>query len=180
MTTTFTSPKRSTRGFTKLALVLLLLCLMLGAVAMAAWFQGSPPAAPSNLALAPQTLTSIRVTWADNSSNETGFQVFRSTDGVNFSSVKTTSANAVAWVNSNLTTGTTYYYKVKAKGNGTTIPDSDFSNTVSIRLDTPAAPSNLFAEILGLSGFRMTWQDNSDNETAFEVEEKINSGGIRP
>ena len=43
-----------------------------------------PPTAPGNLAAAAVSSSRIDLTWTDNSSNEQGFKVERSTDGVTF------------------------------------------------------------------------------------------------
>lgn len=51
------------------------------------------------------------LTWADNSNNETGFEVERSTDGVNFAPLATTARNATTYVDES---GGVYYYRVRA------------------------------------------------------------------
>src|SRR5207245_376089 len=46
----------------------------------------APPAAPSNLAAtAAANGTQVNLTWTDNSTKEIGFNVYLSTDGVNYS-----------------------------------------------------------------------------------------------
>ena len=85
------------------------------------------PAAPSNLT-ATAGKKSVTLNWTDNSSNETGFKIERSTDGVNFSQITTTGANVTSYKNVGLTGGTTYYYRVRAT-NAT--GDSAYSNTAS-------------------------------------------------
>jgi hypothetical protein len=65
-------------------------------------------------AIASTTALSISVSWTDNSSNETSFEVSRSTDGINFTHLATTSADAANFIDTDLTVSTTYYYKVRA------------------------------------------------------------------
>jgi hypothetical protein len=75
------------------------------------------PAAPGNVAAGQSSVsprTQINVYWADNSSNETGFAIFRSTDRVNFTQVGTVGPNVTQFDNSGLNTNTRYYYYVKA------------------------------------------------------------------
>jgi hypothetical protein len=73
------------------------------------------PSAPSNLKVAVTGQTSIKLTWNDNSNNETGFVIERSTDGVNFSTVTTTAAGVTSFDNiTGLSANTQYYYRVKA------------------------------------------------------------------
>src|SRR5689334_7778566 len=49
---------------------------------------GSAPAAPSGLSATPSG-SNINLAWTDNSNNETGFHVWRSTDNINFNTIQT-------------------------------------------------------------------------------------------
>jgi len=86
-----------------------------------------PPAAPSALS-ATAGKRKITLSWSDNSNNESGFKIERSTDGVNFSQIATTGANTTSYTNSSLTTGTTYHYRVRAYNDA---GDSAYSNTAT-------------------------------------------------
>lgn len=70
--------------------------------------------APTNLTAAAKDTSQITLTWQDNSTNESGFKIYRSTDGVSFSRIATVGANVTSYTNTGLTAGTTYYYEVKA------------------------------------------------------------------
>lgn len=78
---------------------------------------GSVPAAASNLIASQQTRPWLRnnLTWRDNSANETGFYIERSTDGgatwVRYAQV---SANVTSYQDRNISRGITYYYRVLA------------------------------------------------------------------
>lgn len=86
------------------------------------------PAAPSNLTLS-TTKRKIRLNWTDNSNNETGFKIERSTDGANFTQIVTVAANTISYQNTGLTSGVLYYYRVRATNSA---GDSPYSNTSSI------------------------------------------------
>ena len=87
------------------------------------------PVAPSNLTLSSTTKKKIRLNWTDNSNNETGFKIERSTDGVNFTQIVTVAANTITYQNTGLTSGVRYYYRLRAtNGAG----DSAYSNTANI------------------------------------------------
>ncbi|WP_126216920.1 choice-of-anchor U domain-containing protein [Thermus scotoductus] len=73
----------------------------------------TPPAAPSELRLTPSSPTAIDLRWTDNSDNEEGFRLERSTDGTNFSVIATLPANTTTYTDT-LPSPTTYYYRVKA------------------------------------------------------------------
>src|SRR5205085_11478900 len=74
----------------------------------------------------------------DNSANETGFKVERSTDNVNFSVIATTAVNVTSYSDTPLNPATTYYYRVKGTNSG---GDSGASNTASAA--TPNQPPDL-------------------------------------
>ncbi|MFT3948647.1 MAG: PA14 domain-containing protein [Agriterribacter sp.] len=50
-----------------------------------------------------------------------------------------------------------------------TIPDSVFVEAQSTSADIPSAPSNLVATALSYSKVSLSWSDNSNNETSFEI-----------
>ncbi|MFT5836647.1 MAG: hypothetical protein ACI9ZV_000143 [Candidatus Azotimanducaceae bacterium] len=59
--------------------------------------------------------TSVDLLWLDNSSDETGFKILRSTSsGSGFSVIHTTAANATSYRDTSLSEATTYYYQVIA------------------------------------------------------------------
>jgi outer membrane biosynthesis protein TonB len=73
-----------------------------------------PPAAPANLLATAISSSQIALSWTDNSNNESGFQIQRSSDGVNFTLVVTVGVNVTTYTNSGLTAATTYYYRLRA------------------------------------------------------------------
>ncbi len=73
----------------------------------------APPTAPSNLKASPSK-TSVSLTWTDNSTNETGFRIYRGSTSSNLTLIATVGANVTAYTNSGLSRRTTYYYKVCA------------------------------------------------------------------
>jgi len=87
------------------------------------WFVRSLPAAPTNLTATPDpTLPSsqIDLSWTNTAgSDETGFAIYRSTDGINFTAVATVGSGATSYNDSGLLAGTTYFYYVVALLNAT-------------------------------------------------------------
>jgi hypothetical protein len=72
------------------------------------------PAAPSGLTASAVSSATIRLNWADNSANETGFRIERSTDGIFFAPVATVGVNVTIYDDTGLSPGTTYHYRVRA------------------------------------------------------------------
>jgi fibronectin type 3 domain-containing protein len=85
----------------------------------------SPPNAPSGLTAKAITPTQINLAWTDNSSNESGFAIEQSTDGVNFTQVGAASVNATAFSVVNLQPSTTYTFRVRAFNS---VGNSGYSN----------------------------------------------------
>ena len=90
---------------------------------------GATPAAPGCLTATSPSSSSVQLKWADNSSTETGFQVRRSTtaDFAASTLLATLGADETFHLDTGLTAGTTYYYRVRATG---AAGDSAYSNTV--------------------------------------------------
>lgn len=76
----------------------------------------SAPNAPSGVGAAMQAVnTTIRVTWTDNSSDETHFNIYRSVNGSGYSLHTTAPANATSFDDTGLTLGNDYAYLVSAE-----------------------------------------------------------------
>lgn len=84
---------------------------------------------PSNLHTTGVTRNKVMLAWQDNSWNETGFEVWRTTDSTDtYKRIAVLAANTTAYTDSNLTSNMTYYYIVRAV-NGST--PSTYSNPVA-------------------------------------------------
>lgn len=95
------------------------------------------PAAPSSLkADAANIITRIDLSWKDNSTNETGFKIERSTNSNSgFTQIATTAAGVTTFSDiAGLSPNTTYYYRVRST-NANTGLDSGYSNTDSAKTD---------------------------------------------
>lgn len=77
------------------------------------------PAAPTNFAATAVSQYKVNISWTDASSNETGFELYRSvgTSG-NFRLIKVLAPNSTSYQDENLFANTNYYYKVRAIGIG--------------------------------------------------------------
>ena len=77
-----------------------------------------PPSAPSGLTATAQTPSSIRLNWTDNSSNEDGFSIERSTGGGAYAPVGSVGANVGTFTSSSLSPMMTYSFRVRAFNSG--------------------------------------------------------------
>ena len=83
-----------------------------------------PPSAPSNL-LAFIKNGKVLLTWSDNSNNEDGFKIERKIKGGSYTQIGTVGSDTTMYVDTKITAGNTYYYRVKAYNE---VGDSGYSN----------------------------------------------------
>ncbi|OJW22507.1 MAG: hypothetical protein BGO49_00540, partial [Planctomycetales bacterium 71-10] len=128
----------------------------------------APVATPGTLYASAASSTQINLSWYDQSSNETGFKVERSTDGVNFAEIGTSPANQGSYQATGLTPGVTYYFRVRGcNGQG----HSAYSTTASAATRfVPAAPADLTAVARGDGYINLAWTDTATNETGYSIE----------
>jgi peptidyl-Asp metalloendopeptidase len=69
--------------------------------------------APTNLIATAPGVRTIALTWTDNSTGESGFQIERSINGRGFSQIATVGANVTSFSQSGLVRGRTYSYRVR-------------------------------------------------------------------
>ncbi|MEO7730094.1 MAG: fibronectin type III domain-containing protein [Kofleriaceae bacterium] len=100
------------------------------------------PSVPTDLVASAQSSSTIRLTWSDTSTNETGFKVERATAaGGPFSQVVAVAANTTTRDDGGLASGTTYFYRVRAtNAAGDSDPTGVASATTSAnQICTPSA-----------------------------------------
>ncbi|TAF66139.1 MAG: T9SS C-terminal target domain-containing protein [Cytophagales bacterium] len=133
-------------------------------------FSAVPPAVPTNLTANAASINSIQLNWTDNSTTETSFILQRSLSSTTgFTDLITLNANTTTYTDPNLTTNTTYYYRIFAT-NG--FGNSPLSNEA---FATPVldAPTNLIVDVAGTDA-QIIWQDNIAGENHYEIERSIN------
>ncbi len=148
-----------------------------GAVGAIAPPPPTPPAAPANLTATATSSTSISLAWADNSSDETGFEVQRCAGSgcTGFAAAAAVGANVTAYVDANRSASTTYGYRVRAvNANGASAWTSPttFGTTPAL----PAAPSNLTASATSGTAITLAWVDNAGDETGYAVDRCSGTG----
>ncbi|HMB95387.1 MAG TPA: SBBP repeat-containing protein, partial [Tepidisphaeraceae bacterium] len=129
------------------------------------------PFAPFDLSAAAISFTEIDLNWTDPSTTDHfGFEIFRRL-GPNgpYTSIAKVGATIHTYKDkTGLLPGNQYFYRVRAFAFGT---NSDFSNAA--KATTPsaalAAPTDLNATAVSATRVDLTWKDNSDNETVFEI-----------
>jgi titin len=126
----------------------------------------------SDIAASALSTISVRLTWVDRYTTETGFTVERSSsDQGPFTAIATEPPGTTSHIDNGLTEATRYYYRVLVnQGIATLGPD----NTVTL----PAAPDNLVATKTAAYSIRLTWRDNSRGEKGYKVERGLPTTGF--
>ena len=138
------------------------------------------PNTPTGLAVTSTTSTSIKVTWTDNATDETGYRVERAPDNAGvpgtFAQIASLAANVTSYTNTGLASSTTYWYRVRAAG----AAFSAYSNTVSgtTLIAPPAAPTGFVATGVAGHEIHLAWTDNSTTEESFTLQRAPDNNGV--
>jgi hypothetical protein len=129
---------------------------------------GTPPS-PTNFRSTSVSSSKINLNWTDNSTNETGFKIYRKAALSSWMLRATTGANATSFSDttaSNNSLTTTYqYYMVSYNSSG----NSPATYTATV----PYQPASLTASQGSSAGsIQLTWMDRSSNESGFEIYRK--------
>ncbi len=129
-------------------------------VSMVSTFQ-----APSELILAQQSISSVKLSWQDNSEGEDGFYIDRKIgDGDWKTKYATVDGNVTEFTDRALTPKEYYHYNVYAYSGQTTTDKAN--KNITLNFD---GPGNLDVEQVNLSQLDITWQDQSEGEEGFRL-----------
>jgi hypothetical protein len=149
--------------------------------------QGAGLDSPTNANAAAYSDSRIGVSWQDKSTNESGFELLRSRTGPygTFSLLSTTGANVRGYSDTALSASTQYCYKVRAfKTSDAKTRYSDLSSATCATTfappapQPPTAPSNAQDLAASYNRIDVYWQDNSSNESGFEVYRGDGTGAV--
>ena len=127
-----------------------------------------------------QAGSQIEITWSAPNANAyplTGYAIERSTDGINWSPLTTPLASATNFVDTGLTAGTTYHYRMVAINQ---IGASAWSNAPSVVAgDVPSQPQGVVAQAVSDTAVQIQWQASNGNGYAvigYKVERSTDGG----
>src|SRR4051812_29941348 len=126
-----------------------------------------------SLGVAAISASEISLSWVDDSRNENGWEVHRSTAAAGpYTLVATLGVNVTSYTNGGLSALTQYCYEVRwYRTQGKNRAYGAFSNAAcATTFGPPAAPTALNATPRNSSAAALSWTDNATNETGYRVE----------
>ena len=136
---------------------------------------GTVPNAPSNLVATAFSSSQIDLSWIDNATNESNFEIQQSPTGTaNWTALTTVAENSTSYSNSGLTPNTTYYYRIRttnAIGNSSYTTAASATTPTggggggSILVDGNSADWNGISAVATASGQSMTTMRITDSGT---------------
>ncbi len=132
----------------------------------------SRPKPPSNLSASGTSMTTVEVNWDDNSNNETNFILERSSpDNSNFEVIATLDPDIATFEDTGLEAETVYFYRLKATN---TVGETAYTQEVESGT-LASTPDNLTANVVSFDQIELTWNDNSQTEDNYVLEQSINT-----
>ncbi|MBO0952974.1 fibronectin type III domain-containing protein [Fibrella forsythiae] len=131
------------------------------------------PRPPSNLKVEAQSSTAVRLTWEDNSDNESEFEIWWATSQTaQFTKLTNVPANQKDYTHTGLTASTQYCYQVRAinLAGQSSFAGPTCATTQAPPVTAPAPPTDFVANAASTSSINLSWKDNSPNETGFDLQ----------
>jgi sialate O-acetylesterase len=130
-------------------------------------------AAPSNLVATAVSSTQVRLNWIDNSNNETGFAIERSSGGA-FAQIASAAANATVYLDATPSAATAYSYRVKASNaQASSVYSTVASITTPAHTTNPTADSSAFSFESSVQGWGNVWGVAGISAVALSSEQKF-------
>ncbi|MFC2150368.1 fibronectin type III domain-containing protein [Calditrichota bacterium] len=132
------------------------------------------PTVPGTPRVESVTATQVRLSWQDNSANESGFFIYMaesdSSGNGDYIPKTTVLTDLTSIIIADLKVFQTYSFRISAFNR---FGESDHSSfTIKTTGDfPPQPPRNLSIETVSPSEFRITWEDYSQNEESFQLEQ---------
>ncbi len=128
-----------------------------------AYLLGTPlkPSAPVNLTATATSNSQINLSWTNTATNQTGFKIERSTDGVTFAPVTTVAANVTTFSDTGLSPSTPYTYRVRATNAAGDSANSNAATTTTFSATVTQTYLSDIPWVSAIAGYGTTQRDAS-------------------
>jgi autotransporter-associated beta strand protein len=134
-----------------------------------------PPVTPSDLTATGVATNQVTLTWSDNATNADGFNLERSTNGGNYTSIGIVAGDVSHYSDCGLASGTTYFYRVQAfRSCWGASPYSAPVTASTLVPPAPVTPAGLIA-VPGNETVRLNWLAAS-GASSYNLKRSISSG----
>ncbi|MEY2688413.1 MAG: hypothetical protein RL375_2611, partial [Pseudomonadota bacterium] len=131
--------------------------------------------APTSLVATPASSTSVTLSWANASTGATGLNVYRvSADGLTRTLVTSLAANVTSTVVGGLAPATAYGFQVDAVN---PVGAASSALVTASTLALPVAPASVSSALGTQRSIVVSWTDNANDETGFQVLRATNVAG---
>jgi hypothetical protein len=142
------------------------------------------PTSPTNLSVTPVSGSELLLSWDDESSNEAGFIISRTTSQLGqFTAIDTVPANVTTYQDTGLTNGQSYFYYVRAF-NDDGLSERHTNIATEKTADVPLIPSNVQLTVKDSKTIVVSWEVSTAPSTTREAAgfsiELANILGINP
>jgi Secretion system C-terminal sorting domain len=130
---------------------------------------GALPSAPTSLNVTASTSQiAATVSWTDNATNETGFEIQRSLNSSSgFAAIGTVASNTTTYVDNTVSVGTTYFYKVRAFNDFGFSTESNTESVAITKVDQTITFNALPAKTFGDASFTLSATSTSGLPVSF-------------
>ncbi len=140
--------------------------------------------APANITATYNSDSQITITWTNTALNVVHFEIQRSTNGGAYTTIGTTTDGNTLSFTDNPTNNPgappsanhKYSYQVRSNFSGYS---SDFGTPSSLVYTTPAAPSAVSISQTAVGSITVSWTNNANYQTAFQVQRSIGGGSYQ-
>ena len=132
---------------------------------------GVTPEAPAEVKIVSANTQGIELAWQDTSDNEDGFEILRRniTEEEKTEIINTLGPNVTTYQDTNVTKNFKYVYQIRPFNTAGKANLKNQKAAVTIAGKLPAELSDLKVVTATEDRIEIGWQDNSDNETGFEI-----------
>jgi probable HAF family extracellular repeat protein len=135
----------------------------------------SPPASPGNPRIIRTEQTLIELVWADSSSDESAFEVWRKSSTGEWILASILAPNSHSYLDTDVVPGTSYEYRVRALNRSGASDWSTIARGTTVPLP-PESPQGLSLSVVSPSRIDLLWSGGDERATGIAVWRKTDSG----